>query len=75
MGATERTSARQYRASGARAVASRAEAGRVTYLMKSLTSFAHDANVPEGYRTEAVRLELLHNLEMMESRFSVLRAV
>lgn len=29
--------------------------------------YCREANVPEGYRTEAIRLELLHNLEMMES--------
>ena len=36
------------------------------YSMKSSPSL-RTGNVPEGYRTEAVRLELLHNLELMES--------
>ena len=31
------------------------------------TEYCAEAYVPEGYRTEAVRLELLYNLEMMEA--------
>ena len=37
--------------------------------------FCADAHVPEGYRTEAVRLELLYNLEMMESDERLTRGV
>lgn len=31
------------------------------------TSYCKEEHVPEGYRTEAIRLELLHNLELMEA--------
>ena len=34
-----------------------------------------EANVPAGYRTEAIRLELLHNLEMMEADSRLARGV
>ncbi len=34
-----------------------------------------EANVPPGYRTEAIRLELLHNLEMMEADSRLARGV
>ena len=44
-------------------------------LMKSFREFCADAHVPEGYRTEAVRLELLYNLEMMESDERLARGV
>ena len=41
--------------------------------IKSFRSFARP--LPEGYRTEAVRLELLYNLEMMESDERLTRGV
>jgi ATP-dependent helicase/DNAse subunit B len=37
--------------------------------------YCADAYVPEGYRTEAVRLELLYNLEMMEADEKLCRGV
>jgi ATP-dependent helicase/DNAse subunit B len=37
--------------------------------------YCRASNVPEGYRTEAVRLELLHNLEMMETDSRLARGV
>ena len=37
--------------------------------------FCREANVPDGYRTEAVRLELLHNLEMIEADSRLVRGV
>jgi ATP-dependent helicase/DNAse subunit B len=39
------------------------------------SEYCADAHVPEGYRTEAVRLELLYNLEMMESDGRLSRGV
>jgi ATP-dependent helicase/DNAse subunit B len=37
--------------------------------------FCREANVPDGYRTEAIRLELLHNLEMIEADSRLVRGV
>jgi ATP-dependent helicase/DNAse subunit B len=39
------------------------------------TEYCADAHVPDGYRTEAVRLELLYNLEMMEADERLARGV
>ena len=54
----------------------RRERRRVADVFEHVFSeYCRDHYVPEGYRTEAIRLELLHNLEMLETDEKLGRSV